>query len=224
MLQVLERIVLILIMIGSYLVSSRYLKDKKQKSIRNIIWCTAVILCGISVGVSAFGRIYFGDTSYIVYAVAGILLQAFNLWHFKYIKSEEKSVNLYRVFIRPITLELAIGGVVLPQLCTVRFLLYGFHFSFLFFNGALVIAVLLFTFLIWDEEEQKDHWRLAGNKWINMGVCYFHMLIIFVTGSVVIPLILRIVYGVLSMKFDFKPPYGSPVDNEKEKELSSFTL
>ena len=214
MLHFLVIILVVIIITGSYLFSNRYLKDKNQKNIRNIIWCVAVILYGILVRISAFGSIYFGNTSYIVYAVAGIMLQAFNLWHFKYIKSDNKSINLYRVFIRPITLELAIGGVVLPHLCTVQFLLYGFNFSFVYVNGALVIAILLFTLLIWDEEEKKDYWRLVGNKWLNIGICYFHLLIIFVTGSIVIPFILRIIYGVLNMKLDFKPSYGSPVDRE----------
>ena len=71
-----------------------------------------------------------------------------------------------------VTIELVIGGVALPRLCTNRFLLYGFNLSFVFFNGALVTALL--------------------------------------------PLLLRIIYGILILMHDEKPPYGSPADEPQK--------
>lgn len=189
---------LTIIMAVSYMAMKRCLRGRIEQNITSILWAVPFMIYGFAARRTAWIPPNMEHTEYIPYAIAAIAFTLVQVLYCSGIDKKDLPPSLYQLLIRPTLLECVLSGILMPALFMVPALAYWLNFSFLYINGAVVVVSLLQIFLSWWED--REHVLSVLEYILQFAVCAFHALIIVFTGSIVIPLILRILYSILAWR------------------------
>lgn len=197
--QLILNILILIFTIVLYFGLQAYLHNKLNKHLILLIWCAIFTIINIFKGALTLRIPIMGDYSFIVSILFAVILNIVYAYYFSYERCESKTDNLYYLLTKPLALELVINGLLLPIFCTFPVLLKGIAVSILIFNGASLLTSLLQVILGCIDEKKIG--SPIGYIGLQFFICLFHALITMLTGSIWIPLILRIIYAGLFWKF-----------------------
>ena len=193
-------LILMAVMVGGYLVVKHFGKGKLDSNISSVLWGIPFVVYGYLVHRTAWMLPVLENTEYIPYAIGAIALEAVLVLYCSADVGacEDIPTSMYRLFVRQTVLECVLGGILMPALFMVSVLVRWLNFSFLYINGAVVLVSLIQVFLYWLEE--RDSVLSVLELILNFAICVLHGLIMVFTGSVLIPVILRVGYGIFAWR------------------------
>lgn len=156
------------------------------------------IILGIIFQYHAFRLPQLTDTIYIVYIIICVALQIIMVCNCDIIKDEQVINNFTNFFVKPIVIDIVFLGIVMPFLFAIPLLFKWFTFSIFYLNGGIIIASILQIFLTYYKSERRNEGTIS--ILLTFLICIFHALITAFTASILIPIILRFIYGILLWK------------------------
>lgn len=192
-------IIIIILTIFVYFALPFLLKNKINKHFILFIWAGIFTIVNLIKGALTLQPPIMGNYSFLVSVLFPVILTIVYAFYFNYSSCAASSDNIYYLLSKPLALELVINGLLLPIFCSFSPLLKGIALSVLFFNGASCLTSLLQVVLgcMGDKKIGSPIGYIA----LQFFICLFHALIVMQTGSIWIPVILRILYAGLFWKF-----------------------
>lgn len=195
-----ECLILMAMMVGGYVAVKRLGKGKLDSNISSVLWGIPFIVYGFCVHRTAWMLPIMENTEYIPYAVGAVALEVVLVLYCGADVGACENIpsSVYRLFVRQTMLECVISGILMPALFMISVLVRWLNFSFLYINGAVVLVSVIQVFLYWLEE--RDSVLSVLELALGFAICVFHGLIMVFTGSVLIPVILRVGYGIFAWR------------------------
>ena len=171
-----------------------YMKKYKKMWIL-LLGSIPFVVLGIVLRRHAFCLPYVGDSIFVVYIIASFLVWLLRVYNCKIEKQNTREDRLYYFFVKPVILECVCAGVVMPFLFGIPFLGMYITLGPFFINGAvLIVSIMQICLSYWiDRRQSKEPLNVLFE---GIG-CAIHAMLVTVTGSVLITVILRLVYGVM---------------------------
>lgn len=163
-----------------------------------LLWPAPFIILGILLQTHAFYIPILSDTIYTVYIAICLIIQWAMIMNCSIKKDFSFQSNIITFILKPIALDIICFGILMPFLYGINFLYQSLTFSIIYLNGAIFISAILCTYFTYYNTKRKEEGMLS--ILFTFLICLFHALLTTMTASILIPIILRIVYGIFLIK------------------------
>ena len=187
-------IILMILLVITY-VGLRFVKKKWKDSIfMDVAYSAIWLVYSVIVNVTAFRVPNLWYSSYVVFSIASIIIILLVANYDNVFEGKKFDLYIANILIKQGLYECVACGVLFPQLMKwhVQWMSDFLTFSILHINGNIAV-VIAFEMAVWCLEVKHE---FRSPAWIiaQCFICMFHAMIVYVTGSILLPVLLRMFY------------------------------